>query len=208
MDGAALQLPSELSGEPSDLDVRESVRPVACGDEDARLRRAFERCGNDLYRFIALRVRGDSQAADDLLQQACYEAARHRRTPTGDDAAQAWLFGIARNLIRRHFRRLRREGRHRGEEGATGARPSISGGAGDELEAAGQRDVAASLLTAIAALSESDQLLLLGCYFEGRSHQELARAIGVSVRAIEGRLYRARAALRRTLDAKLGKNGS
>lgn len=207
MDGAALQIAGKLSGEPSGLNVAADVadRPSAHG-ADTRLRRAFERCGDDLYRFIVLRVHGDRHAADDLLQQTCYEAARHRSTPNGNDAAQAWLFGIAKNLIRKHFRRLRREARLRGEEVAAGASPPLLDGIGQEPGAVSESDIAPHLLTAISALNEKDQQLLIGSYFEGRTQEELARAIGVSVRAIEGRLYRARLALREALGAKLGED--
>ena len=205
MDGAALH----ITGEPR-LDVVAAVadRSSDHQGQDMRLRRAFDRCGDDLYRFIVLRVGSDRHAADDLLQQTCYEAARHRRMPGDDNAAQAWLFGIARNLIRRHFRCLRRETRLRAEETAAGANPPLLEGDENEHGADAQRGIAPHLLKAIAALSEADQQLLLGSYFEGRSHEELARAIGISVRAIEGRLYRARNALREALSAKLGEDNS
>ena len=206
MDGAVLQ----ISAETPRLDA--VVGAVECSplrdSDDVRLRRAFDRCGDDLYRFIVLRVSGDRHAADDLLQQTCYEAARHRRMPGGEDAAQAWLFGIAKNLIRRHFRRLRREARFRVQVAAPSADSTSSEVNGNELDAAGQSDIAPHLLKAIAALSEADQQLILGSYFESRSHEELASAIGISVRAIEGRLYRARNALRAALSATLREDGS
>lgn len=206
MDGAVLH----ISAEAPRLDVvaEAEERSPAVESQEVRLQRAFDRCGDDMYRFIILRVRGDRHAADDLLQQTCYEAARHRRIPNGDDAAQAWLFGIAKNLIRRQFRRLKREGRLRRAEALASASRTSSEDSANETGAGAHTDAAPHLLTAIAALSEADQQLLLGLYFEGRSQEELARAIGVSVRAIEGRLYRARQALREALTAQLGDDES
>lgn len=204
LDGAALRITSQSS---SLDDAPQAVdRSPGDGGADARLRRAFDCCGDHLYRFIVLRVGGDRHAADDLLQQTCYEAARHRRTPASDDAAQAWLFGIAKNLVRKHFRRLRRESNRRVRDTATWSNPSLSGSDGLAWDASVQRDTFPHLLAAMASLSESDQQLLLGSYFEGRSQEELARNIGVSVRAVEGRLYRARAALRNALRANLGED--
>lgn len=206
MDGAALHITSQTS---SLDDTSQAVdrNPVDDG-ADARLRRAFDRCGDDLYRFIVLRIGGDRHAADDLLQQTCYEAARHRRTPGNDDAIQAWLFGIAKNLIRKHFRRLRRESNLRVLSAATGANPTLPKDDGIAPDASMQSDIAPHLLAAMASLSKSDQQLLLGSYFEGRSQEELAQMIGITVRAVEGRLYRARAALRNALRANLGEDCS
>jgi RNA polymerase sigma factor (sigma-70 family) len=205
LDGAALHISAASTLDPAAGATESSS---ALDTQEARLRQAFDGCGDDLYRFIVLRVRGDRHAADDLLQQTCYEAARHRRTPGSDDAAQAWLFGIAKNLVRRHFRRLRREVRFRGEKAVACANLSSQDVDGNEPNAAAPHDLAPNLLMAIASLGETEQRLLLGSYYEGRSHAELARAIGVSVRAIEGRLYRARTALRQALKGKPGDDGS
>lgn len=203
MDGAALQISGEVT--PCDTVAEAVDRSAVFGGEDARLRRAFDRCGDELFRFIVLRVRGDRHTAEDLLQQSCYEAARKRRIPDGDDAAQAWLFGIAKNLIRKHFRRLRREQLFQKGNAAV-AKPSEAKSESIEPGTHALRDLAPSILTAIAALTPADQELLFGSYFEGRSHEQLAAAIGISVRAIEGRLYRARAALREVLGNRLGDN--
>lgn len=210
MEGAAWHISEELPFEPAGPEAagQAAARTMASDGADVRLRRAFECCGDDLYRFIVVRVRGDRHVADDLLQQTCYEAARRRRIPNGDDAAQAWLFGIARNLTRKHFRQLRRNARVRSEEAAARTMQPMLEATDRCSGAAGQSDMAAQLLTAIAALNQSDQQLILESYFENRSHEQLARAAGVSVRAIEGRLYRARAALRAALNALSGEHES
>ncbi|MGD2111484.1 MAG: sigma factor, partial [Phycisphaerae bacterium] len=82
----------------------------AC-DRQERLRRVFRACGDGLYRFVLVRVGGDRHAADDLLQQTCHEAARHKRMPTDDTECEPWLYGIARNLVRKHWRQNGRNGR-------------------------------------------------------------------------------------------------
>lgn len=199
MNGAVLQISGE--GERSGIwkDAADSARIAKT--ETTRLERAFEHCGDNLYRFILLRVGNDRHAADDLLQQTCFEAARHRRIPGPDEACQAWLFGIAKNLIRKHFRQARRDSKQRLSIASVVERKSTergqdSNGASDSIE---HDEAVPQLLYAIAALDQADQALILGSYFEGRSHEELARVIGVSVRAIEGRLYRARNALRAAL---------
>lgn len=210
MDGAAWHISEELPLEPAgpEAAAKAAARAASGDGADARLRRAFECCGDGLYRFLVLRVKGDRHVADDLLQQTCYEAARRQRIPMGDDAAQAWLFGIARNLIRKHFRQLKRDARVRGKQAAAQTIHPLLEATGSNAEIAAPADVAPHLLTAVAALGEADQQLILGVYFEDRSQEELARAIGVSVRAIEGRLYRARSALRQALNGILGEDES
>jgi RNA polymerase sigma-70 factor (ECF subfamily) len=59
-----------------------------------------------------------------------------------------------------------------------------------------RKEVQDQLLLAMTALPSEVQELLIGFYFEGHSQVELAATRGVSERAIEGRLYRARLAFR------------
>jgi RNA polymerase sigma-70 factor (ECF subfamily) len=57
----------------------------------------------------------------------------------------------------------------------------------------------ARLTSAVATLSEADRHLIFACYFDGRSHADLAKELGVSPKTIETRLYRARRHLRAAL---------
>lgn len=214
LNGAVLH----ISGDSEHSDVwRNAAESARSGASEAsqtndgatkRLERAFDQCGDDLYWFILLRVSNDRHAADDILQQTCFEAARHRRIPREDGACQAWLFGIAKNLVRKHFRQARRDFRQRNSivaaserNGSDQTRDAVS----DSIE---RSEAVPQLLNAIAALDEADRELILGSYFEGRSHEELARVTGASVRAIEGRLYRARNALRAVLGPQFERGES
>lgn len=165
------------------------------------LRQVFRRTGDALYRYILVRIGGDRDAADDLLQQTCCEAARHRRPPATQDECEAWLRGIARNLIRRHWRRLRRgRGRISLENAALASRLA------DDLEtrplpvdALIQEESIAQLLLAITSLPAADQSLIFAYYFDGRPQAAMARDLDVTEKSIESRLYRARGRLRAAL---------
>ena len=61
------------------------------------------------------------------------------------------------------------------------------------------KEVRDQLLLALTALPSADQELIVGHYFDGRTYGELAAATGLSERAIEGRLYRARRSLQERL---------
>jgi len=169
---------------------------------------AFATNCDALYRFILVRVAGDRDAADDLLQQTCCEAARHRSPPGTVDECLAWLRGIARNLIRRHWRRMKRQaGRVPIEDAA------IAGQLVDDLEsrplpadALVHAESVTQLLLAMTELPEADQSLLAARYFDGRSQATIAGDWGVTEKSVESRLYRARGRLRNALR-RMGRSG-
>ena len=45
-------------------------------------------------------------------------------------------------------------------------------------------------MLAITELPAAEQELIVGCYFDDVPHAELAARVGISERAVEGRLYR------------------
>jgi len=169
----------------------------ACDGRDVVLR-VFRGAVDSLYRFILLRVGRDRDAADDLLQQTCCEAARNARPPGDEGECEAWLRGIARNLVRQHWRRAARQGCLVPLEEAVSARQLA-----DDLESRPlPQDVLIKdesleqLLLAVTSLAAADQSLIFAYYFDGRSQAQLAGELGVTEKSIESRLYRARGRLR------------
>ncbi len=164
----------------------------------------FESCCHGLYRFILLRVGGDRDAADELLQETCCIAVGHARAPRDSDSCEAWLRGIARNLIRKHWRDRRR----RAVLGSNGdpARPGFHGPAALQErgplppEAAAGAEARDRLVLAVTALSSAQQRLIAEFYFEGRSQADIAASLGTTEKTIETRLYRARQRLRAILN--------
>ena len=182
-----------------------SIEPIAFStpspDRRERLRRVFSRSADGLYRFILVRVSGDRHSADDLLQQTCHEATRSRRMPENDEEAENWLRGVARNLIRRHWRKVQRQRRHIRLEEAASARQLVEDMESRPLppDALVKAETARSLMLAITALPVREQRFVFAFYFEGRSHTEIADEAGVSSKSVETRLYRARNRLRTIL---------
>ena len=82
------------------------------GQTQVNLRLSFEACCGGLYRFILVRVGGERHAADELLQQVCCVAIDHRRPPNDPAACEPWFRGIAVNLIRKHWRIVKRSNGH------------------------------------------------------------------------------------------------
>lgn len=175
-------------------------------DRTVRLRRVFEASCDGLYRYILVRVGGNRHDADDLLQQTCCIAVGHRGVPADDGECEAWLRGVAKNLIRKHWREAKRSGRQIPLEDAElagrlaedmGSRPLPP----DQLA---KKESVAQLLLATTSLAAADQELIFAFYFDGRSQAEIAEASGATVKSIEAKLYRARHRLRSKLE-RLGR---
>jgi RNA polymerase sigma-70 factor (ECF subfamily) len=172
---------------------------LAVADAAVGLDVAFDRCSRSIYRYIVVRV-GDAHLADDLMQQLWLQA-RTAAAAVPDHEIEFWLWGVARNLVRTHWRQQARRPRILPQ-----ADPRLAGElaeriASEELppEAVDGREVRDQLLLAITELGGADQELIVEHYFHDRSHAELAADYGLSVRGVEGRLYRARQALREKL---------
>lgn len=165
-----------------------------------RLERIFSDCCDGLYRFILVRVGGDRHAADELLQETCRIAAGPSALPSDDGGVEAWLGGIARNLIRKHWRDLKRERtlrlkdvercRQLAEDMSTRPIPP---------EILARRETMDLLLHAVTTLPAADQRMVFAFYFEGRSQSDIAAQAGLTVKALESKLYRIRGGLRETL---------
>lgn len=140
---------------------------------------------------------GDPGAAEDLAQDTLLEAWRCRETLRDPAAADAWLSGIARNLCRRHLRRIavQRSREPRGSDWPT------EGGFWDDLE---QGERAALLNRAMGLLPEPTRALLTSRYWDDLTLAEIAARAGCTENTAAARLRRAREALRVVLTTRLG----
>lgn len=174
---------------------------IACGtlSRDA-LSAAFDRCATGIYRFVAYRVR-DSHLADDLMQQVWLAAIRaDGRVPPAE--LEPWLRGVARNLVRNHWRKQSQRPEHLpildADFAAELSRRLVEEDIPDDVLS--RRETRSQLMLAITALDADAQEIVIARYFDDASHAQLAKRFDVSERAIEGRLYRARQALRAMLE--------
>jgi RNA polymerase sigma-70 factor (ECF subfamily) len=168
-------------------------------DDAASIHAAFDRCSRSIYRYIAVRV-GDAHLADDLMQQLWLQAHTGGAS-IPDHELEFWLRGIARNLVRTHWRRRSRRPANL-PLADSGLAAELAGRLGTEElppETLERKEVRDQLLLAITELDSADQELIVEHYFHSRSHIELATERGLSPRGIEGRLYRARQVLREKL---------
>lgn len=172
---------------------------------DSNLTRGFEaefdRCGSALYRFFVVRAGGDSHLADDMMQQLWVQAnPRGAELPSGE--IEFYLRGIATNLIRQHWRRIGTRPNHVPIADAKLAAELAGRMTSDvmPIEELARRENRDQLMLAITQLPAEEQSLIIEHYFHGRPQATLASTRGLSERAVEGRLYRARQSLKAALE--------
>ncbi len=153
-------------------------------DEDS-FRAFYERTARPLWAYLA-RVSGDSALADDLLQETYYRFLRAARADVGEVALRSYLFRIATNLLRDHWRRTRTGATASLEEASD--MPSGSSTASTEERVGWQ----SALGRALARLRPRERAVLWMAYVEGSTHREIAEITGLKARSIRILLFRAR----------------
>lgn len=174
-----------LSREPDALLVRGALA------DDAQAARALvERHRDAVYR-LARSATGDPEEAFDITQDAFVAAfaALHRYDPARP--FRGWIAAIALNKCRDHARK-RAVRRFLGLPLPDNLADWVADNApSPEIVAADRAELAATA-RAIATLPTSLKDVLLLRTIEGMSQHETAAALGISTKAVETRLYRAR----------------
>lgn len=179
------------AAEPPDSEL--AARAVA-GDERA-FTRLMQRHKDGLYRFIR-RYTGEADEAYDLLQESFTAAWSALRRYDRTRSFPTWLRRIALNKCRDWSRRraVRRWlTRNEGLDGPVGQALADSGPSPES--ALDEHDRLACLDQAIARLPAGLKGPLILTTLEGLSHAEAGLLLGLSAKAVEVRVYRARRAL-------------
>jgi RNA polymerase sigma-70 factor (ECF subfamily) len=142
-----------------------------------------------LYGYICRRAGGDRELSEDIVQETYLRALSvwlQRELPQNPIA---WLKRVARNLLisylrRIHWRNVENIDLNAAEEGLT-------------LE--GVENIQ-RVFQAMTQLKKNQASILEAFYFDGKSMKEVANDLSISERAVEGRLRRARQALKNRLD--------
>lgn len=160
---------------------------------EATLTAIYRETVDALYGYASRRCGGVRQAAEDVTQEAWLRAVREWRRSGLPDNPLAWLTTVARNLI---LNQLRRQ-----EPVPLDAVPAaLADAALDQDDAIDTADTARVVNAALARMPEHEARLLEAFHFERRRMAQLAESLGISERAVEGRLRRARERLRAELE--------
>ncbi|PZU07996.1 RNA polymerase sigma factor [Sphingomonas sp.] len=165
---------------------------LAAARRDDAFREIMRRHREPLYRLIRGHI-GDEDAALDLVQESFASAWRHLARFDPALPLRPWLARIAINRSRDWHRR-RRIRRLFGFGDAEAAETVPDDAPSPETVAAGRIELE-RVWAAIAQLPERLRETLLLRAIEGLSQAETARTLSISEKAVETRLYRARAHL-------------
>jgi len=179
---------------------RRLVRKLIGGDEQA-FEEFFEAYFPGLYRFALVRCNGDADVAEEVAQATLCAAISKLSTYRGEAMLFTWLCTFCRHEISAHFRRLGRHPRplHLEEDNPeiAAALDTLSELAVDGPEHALQRkDVGRLVQTTLDRLPRRYGDALEWKYAEGLPVREIAQRLGLSPKAAESLLTRARAAFR------------
>jgi RNA polymerase sigma-70 factor (ECF subfamily) len=174
--------------------------------QDAALNDLMERHATPVFHFLC-RMVGNEDDANDLAQETFVRVFRARATFHPSEKFSTWLFTIAANLARNHFR-WRSRHPNVSLETETGESEQTLGGtlpandpAPNEQALAAER--AAAVRTAVGKLPEDLREAVVLCEWEELSVAGAAAILETTPKAVESRLYRARQLLRERLKSWL-----
>ncbi len=151
----------------------------------------FQRHFSSVLRFFANKVQSD---ADDLVQRTFEQCVKSRDRFRRHSSFRTFLFGVARNVLREHLRRLKKA-RQRYDPVETsihdmGLSPTVL---------VARRKEQTLILNALRRIPIEHQVCLELHFWEGLSGRELAEVLGEPEGTIRNRIRRSR----QLLDAQL-----
>lgn len=147
-----------------------------------------------LYGYIYRQV-SDMETARDLTADVFTRFLQAVEQGNGpDDHVKAWLYRTAHNIVVDHYRRQQHRRHLPLEEELLQGDADPAGSASVNLESERAR-------TALQALTDEQQEVIILKYLEGLSNAEVAEVVEKSIGAIKALQHRGLAALRRELEA-------
>jgi RNA polymerase sigma-70 factor (ECF subfamily) len=125
------------------------------------------------------RITGQAHLADDLLQEAYYRMLRANLPPLDAGQLRSYLYKVATNLARDHFRRPARQ--------ETAIETAQIGDGRDSCST-----VSLDMQRVLSAIAPREREMVWLAYAEGASHREIAEITGLKEASIRPLLYRVR----------------
>jgi len=186
------------------LDRADMERLIA--GQDAALNCLMERHAAPVFHFLC-RMVGNEDDANDLAQETFARVFRARARFRLNEKFSTWLYTIAANLARNHFRWRARHpnvslntGTEDPEQSLENILPARDAAPSEQTLAA---ERAAAVRKEVSRLAEDLREAIVLCEWEDRSMAEAAIILETTPKAIESRLYRARKQLRERLQGWL-----
>jgi len=182
-------------------EARQLERAVDAADETCHMdeqtfRNLYERTARPLWSYL-YRVSGNAALADDLVQESFYRILRVRLPEMNQEYMKNYLFRIATNLMRDHWRR----GKSDPVVDTTGREQSPAHQVPSEERAEDALRIRSDVGRVLETMRPRDRELLWQAYVEGSSHREIALTVELKEKSIRPMLFRARHRLAALLRA-------
>jgi RNA polymerase sigma-70 factor (ECF subfamily) len=149
----------------------------------------------EIYRYLQ-RVVGRAGDADDLSQETFLRAYRAYGALPGGANVRAWLFSIATNLARNHFRSETRRRRAYGEARASGREAAAPAPEAELLS----RQTGAVVEEIVRRLPPKQRLAFTQRKIHGLDYEAIGRSLGCSAESARAHVFQALRKIRQGLD--------
>ncbi|QTF08181.1 RNA polymerase sigma factor [Brenneria izadpanahii] len=180
----------------------ESFTPVYSDQKDASYNapsvdweQVFRQHGKKLHNFIRKRV-SNHDDVEDLQQMTYLEVLKHQDKFLGASRPETWVFGIALNLVRNHFKQARQRSYEIGDEALENVTVDTDPGMITESQRALSR-----ASEAMSSLPDDTRNMLLMLLDSDVSYQDIALRLDIPIGTVRSRLSRARGVIRQAVDA-------
>lgn len=165
-------------------------------NDEAAFERLVARHG-PMVLSVCRRVLQDRHSADDAYQATFLVLARNASSIRRPEALGSWLYGVAYRIAVK-LQRAARQSRVT----TTGQLPDVPQPQADPVATVVRHELQSLLDEELNHLPEKYRLPLVLCELEGRSNEEVARALGWPASSLSSRLIRARELLRGRLASR------
>ncbi len=180
------------TGQPA---LRLVPRPPVTADSDA-MREVWQRHGAVLMKFALRLTRGDTQRAEDIVQETLVRAWRHPEVVgSGQQPIRSWLFTITRNVAIDMWR-----ARARRDESLKDEHADLP----DPAEPIENVVTAVDVRAALGKLIPVHRQVIVEVYLRDRSVAEVADMLGIPEGTVKSRAYYGLRRLRQVLSAASG----
>lgn len=146
-----------------------------------QLNELFNRYSKRIYNYF-FKSTLDKDDSDDLTQELFIRVMKYRNSYKEGQAVQFWIFQIARNMIKDHFRKMKV---HRDQFNAAETLPEVLDELGEE-----EREREQKLYKALEQLPEDRRELIVLSKFEGMKYEQIAAMRQTSVSNIKVQVHR------------------
>ena len=172
---------------------------------DAALNSIMDRHSERLFHYL-LRQLGNEAEAADLAQETFVRVYLHRASFQPAQKFSTWLYTIATNLVRDRFRWRKRhpqvslDAENEETNAIKNSLPDATASPGERTEA---HERAVAVRSAVESLPKDLRAAVILYEYEELPHAQIAAVLHCTAKAVESRLYRARAHLRQRLKSLL-----